>query len=205
MKQTLLLLIVLISFPVFLAAQSVEITPFGGYVFASRMQATNGYIRFRDNAQYGGMVSFAVSRVIDVDLIYNRSDTKAEVNVWEVPYKEVPLSVNYMQVGFTKNFRVKPSISPFFGLNLGACLMAPKEDYLDEWFFSFGFTFGSKFYLSKRIGLRIQGQGYIPVQGQGYYFFVGSGGTGGGIQVYSTMIQFGFTGGLIFRLGHIYE
>jgi hypothetical protein len=35
--------------------------------------------------------------------------------------------------------------------------------------------------------------------------FVGTGGSGGGVSFYSTMIQFGFTGGLIFRLGNIQE
>ena len=203
MKQYLFFLIALLFLPVFLEAQTVEITPFAGYVFAGRMEAANGYIRFRDNAQYGGMISIGVSRQTDIDLIYNRSDTKAEINIWDVAYKEIPLSINYMQIGFTQNFRVNPKLSPFVGFNIGACLMAPKEDYEDGWFFSVGMNAGVKYYFSKRVGLRVQGQFYIPVQSQGYYFFVSTSGTGGGVQLYSTMIQFGFTGGIIFRLGHI--
>jgi hypothetical protein len=203
MKQLLLLIISAFFFPVLLFAQRVELTPFGGYVFAGRMDASNGYIRFKDNAQYGGMLSIAVSRVMDIDLIYNRSDTKAEVNVYDYPYEEVPLSINYMQLGFTKNFRVNPTVSPFVGFNLGACLMAPKEKYMDAWFFSMGMDAGAKIYFSKRVGLRLQAQAYIPIEASGFTFFVGTGGAGGGVSVYSSLVQFGFTGGLIFRLGHI--
>lgn len=48
------------------------------------------------------------------------------------PSQDVPLSINYMQLGFTKNFRVNPTVSPFVGLNMGACLFYPKEDYTES-------------------------------------------------------------------------
>lgn len=203
MKKVILLFGGLLFLPFFIFAQRVELTPFGGYVFASKMYASNGNVRFLGNAQYGAILSVAVSRVCDVDLIYNRSDTKAEINVSDYPYKQVPLSINYMQIGFTKNFRVHPKVSPFVGFNLGACLMAPKEDYYDAWFFSMGLNAGAKIYLSNHFGLRLQAQGLFPVEGSGYSFFVGTGGTGGGVSLYSSMIQFGLTGSLIFRIGSV--
>jgi hypothetical protein len=207
MKKTIFALAVLVCLPFFLHAQSVELTPFGGYVFAGDMQGDYGDIRIDDNAQYGGMLSIAVSRVVDIDLIYNRSDTKAEITYLydynSLSYQEIPLSINYMHLGFTKNFRVNPTVSPFLGFNMGACMWAPKEDYADQWFFSVGINGGAKIYLSKRIGLRLQAQGYIPVQGTAFTMFVGTGGTSSGVAVYSTLFQFGFTGGLIFRLGKV--
>jgi hypothetical protein len=208
MRKLIFLVAVAFCLPFMSIAQKVEVTPFGGYVFGGTMYGDYGDVHINDNAQYGGMISIAVSRVMDVDLIYNRSDTKAQVNYFSVngytkPYVDVPLSINYMQLGFTKNFRVHPKVSPFLGFNLGACLFAPKEDYSDAWFFSMGFNGGAKFYLSNRFGLRIQAQGYIPVQGAGFAMFVGTGGTSTGVSVYSTLFQFGFTGGLIFRLGKI--
>jgi hypothetical protein len=208
MKKSILLMAVMISLPFIMIAQSVEVTPFGGYVFGGTLNGDYGEVYINDNAQYGGMISIAVSRVVDVDLIYNRSDTKADVSYYSYggsvkPSLDVPLSINYMQVGFTKNFRVNPTVSPFVGFNLGACLWAPKENYSDAWFFSMGMNAGAKIYFAKRLGLRLQAQGYIPVQGTGFYMFAGTGGASGGVSVYSTLFQFGFTGGLIFRLGHI--
>ena len=208
MKKSILLLAVMISLPFIMNSQTVEVTPFGGYVFGSTLNGDYGKVYVHDNAQYGGMISIAVSRVVDIDLIYNRSDTKADINYYTYggyakPSLDIPLSINYMQVGFTKNFRVNPTVSPFVGFNLGACLWAPKDNYSDAWFFSVGMNAGAKIYFAKRLGLRLQAQGYIPVQGAGVYMFAGTGGASGGVSVYSTMFQFGFTGGLIFRLGHI--
>ncbi len=208
MKKTIILLAVLIWLPFTFYAQSVEVTPFGGYVFGGTLNGDYGEVHIDDNAQYGGMISIAVSRVMDLDLIYNRSDTKAQVNYYNYggyvqPSLEIPLSINYMQIGATKNFRVSPVVSPFVGFNLGACAFAPKENYSDAWFFSVGFNAGAKIYFAKRIGLRLQAQGYIPVQGTAFSMFVGTGGTSAGVSVYSTLFQFGFTGGLIFRLGKI--
>lgn len=205
----------LLMAPFMIQAQGVELTGFGGYVFGSTLQASGGDVHFLGNAQYGGMLSIPVSRVVDVDLIYNRIDTKADVNVYGMynsyMYDEVPLSINYMHVGFTKNFRVKPVVSPFVSLNLGACMFYPKEDsskdftYQEAWFFSMGLDAGAKVYFSKRVGLRLQAQMLVPVQGAGFSMFVGSGGGGTGVSVYSTMVQFGFTGGLIFRMGKVQE
>lgn len=208
MKKYLLLVAVLICVPFILKSQGVEVTPFGGYVFPGTMNADGGDVYFRGNGQYGGMISIGVSRVIDVDLIYNRIDTKADINIYgwnnSYNYDVVPLSINYMHVGFTKNFRINPIVSPFIGFNLGASLFYPKVDnYQEAWFFSMGMSGGAKIYFSKRVGLRLQAQALAPIQGSAFYMFAGTGGGGGGVSVYSTLVQFGFTGGLIFRLGYI--
>jgi len=208
MKKSIFLLAIFFCLTFIMYAQKVEVTPFGGYVFGGTMNGDYGDVYLNGNAQYGGMISIAISRVVDVDLIYNRSDTKAQVNYYSVngyikPTLDIPISINYMQIGFTKNFRVNPTVSPFVGLNLGACLFYPKEDYSDAWFFSVGINAGAKIYFSKRVGLRLQAQGYVPVQGTGFYIFAGTGGASSGVSVYSTLFQFGFTGGLIFRLGKV--
>lgn len=200
-----LLFLSLLLLPISLFAQKVEITPFGGYVFPARMNGSGGYVRFQGNAQYGGMISIAVSLVMDIDLIYTRSDTKAEINYYLWPYEEVPLSINYIHGGFTKNFRINPTISSFVGFNLGACLIAPKQEYNDVWFFSLGMNAGAKVYVGKRIGFKFQGQLFFPIQDSGFTFFAGSGGAGGGVSLYGTMVQAGLSGGLILRLGNIPE
>jgi hypothetical protein len=205
MKKSIYILALLLCLPFIITAQGVEITPFGGYVFGGTLHGNYGDVHINDNAQYGGMISIGISPSMDVDLLYNRSDTKAEVTYFtpynNMSYQEIPLSINYMHVGFTKNFRINSTVSPFFGFNLGACLFAPKEDYSDQWFFSTGLNAGAKIYFGKRIGLRLQAQGMVPWQGTGFSMFVGTGGSGGSVSVYSTLFQFGFTGGLIFRLG----
>ena len=205
MKKLFLLVSILMILPFIVHAQSVEITPIGGYIFPSTMSGGGDNIHFNGAAQYGGIISIAASRVMDIELIYNRSDTKANVNsyYWNRFVTNVPVSINYMQIGFTKNFRVNPMVSPFLGFNLGGVLFYPKTDASEAWFFSAGMSGGAKVYFSKRVGLRLQAQMFLPIQGAGFYMFGGSGGAGGGVSVYSSMVQFGFTGGLVFRLGHV--
>lgn len=194
--------------PICTSAQKAEITPFGGYVFPGTMNANGGEVRFLGNAWYGGMVNIGVSRVFDADLIYTRIDTKADINIYHPVYGndwDVPLSINYFHVGFTKKFPVHPVFIPFTGMNIGTCLMAPKEKYREEWFLSLGIHAGAKAYVSNRVGFRLEGRLMVPIQGSGFNFFAGSGGSGGGVSVYSTMVQFGLDGGLVFRLGKIPE
>ena len=203
MKKIYVGILFLLLFPFGSYAQTVEISGFGGYMFASRMNGSGGYLRFHDNALYGGQLSVGVSRVMDIDLIYTRTDTRAESYFAYWDYESVPLSVNYIMGGFTKNFRVNPTVVPFFGMSLGACVMAPKEKYEDVWFFAAGMTGGAKLFVGKRFGFRVQGQLLMPVQGSGFTMFVGSGGPSGGISLYGSMLQFGISGGVILRLGNV--
>jgi hypothetical protein len=202
MRKIFFFIAMLLMAPFFMQAQHVEITPFGGYVFPVTWHASNGSIYFNGNAQYGGMIGVGISRSVDVELMYNRIDTKAYPSMVGYSFDEVPLSVNYFMGGFVKNFRVNDIVSPYLGFNLGACLMDPKlDDYYSYWFFSFGAEGGVKIYFSKYVGLRLQAQMLVPVQGGGFYFYGGSGYGGTAVTVSSTLVDFGFTGGLIFRIG----
>lgn len=204
MKKIFLLVCLVMITQAYTRAQHFEITPFGGYVFPSTWHASSGSLYFNGNAQYGGMLSLGASRVMDFDLIYNRIDTKADVTGYYAS-DQVPVSMNYWMLGGTKNFRVSQVVSPFIGFNLGGCVMSPKAtdkyDYsnYNYWFFAMGADAGVKIYFSKVLGIRLQGQILIPVQSAGFYF------SGGGSSVYltSTLVQGGFTGGLIFRIGEI--
>jgi len=205
MKKRSLLIAITILLPFCLMAQTVEVTPFGGYVFGSTWNGSSGSVHFDGNAQYGGQISVGISRVVDVDFIYNRCDTKAQSSLVGFVVREVPISINYMQIGFTKNFRINPVVSPYFGMNLGAVEFYPKSgSYNDAWFFTVGLNGGAKIYFSKRVGLKLQAQMFLPVEGAGFSVYFGGGGPSTGVSLYSTMVQFGFTGGLIFRLGHVY-
>jgi hypothetical protein len=205
MKKLFTFLAVAILAPIVAISQhTVEITPFAGYVFGSYWYGSGGNFHVDGSAQYGGQISFGISRVVDIDLIYNRADTKAQINYNDYSISESAISVNYMMVGFTKNFRVSPLVSPFLGMNFGAVEFYPKDgQYNDAWFFAMGALGGAKIYFSKHVGLKLQAQLYFPVQGAGYTIYLGPYGPSSGMGLYSSMVQFGFTGGLVFRLGHV--
>ena len=203
MKKLYFTIIMLVCSSSLIQAQSIEITPFGGYVFPVTWSGYDGSIYFNGNAQYGGIFTVATSRAVDVEFMYNRIDTRADVSSsYNFYYNEFDVSQNYYMIGGTKNFRVNEMISPYLGLKLGGVYMVPKEtDFYSYWFFAMGFDGGVKVYLNKIIGLRFQAQMLMPIQGGGLSFYYGTGGGGSSAYVSSTMIDFGFTGGLIFRIG----
>lgn len=207
MKKIFLVMLMFTGLHAFSQVRSFEITPFGGYVFPARWNAANGSLYFQGNAQYGGIFSVGISRVVDVSFIYNRIDTKVtpETYVFPYTYDDVSISENYYMIGFTKNFRVNEIVSPFASFNLGGCYLAPKgSGYYNYWFFSVGADAGVKVYFSKYVGIRLQAQLMMPVQYGGFSFYYGPGGGGSTVYMNSTLLDFGFTGGLIFRLGKGY-
>jgi hypothetical protein len=205
MKKIVFLFLMLVMGPLMLRAQNIEITPFGGYVFPARWNASNGSLYLDGNAQYGGMISIGMSRVVDVEFMYNRIDTKATPEVIGYNIDNIPLSQNYYMIGINKNFRVNEIVAPYAGMSLGGVYFAPKESgYYNYWFFAMGLDAGVKVYFSKVVGLRLQAQLLMPIQGGGFSFYYGSGGGGSNVYVTSTLFDFGFTGGLIFRLGKGY-
>jgi hypothetical protein len=201
MKKLFIIFLMLVVSQLFVQAQTVEITPFGGYVFPARWNAANGSLYFDGNAMYGGSISLGVSRVMDVDFTYTRIDTKVTAESYGYgAFNEVGVSENFYMLGFTKNFRVNETVSPFIGFNLGGVYMSPKESgYYDYWFFALGLDGGVKVYFSKHVGFMAPMQLNMPVQYGGFTFYYG----GTGVYVNSTLLDFGFTGGLVFRLGRV--
>jgi hypothetical protein len=205
MKKLLLLFVLLfIAGLSGLMAQTVELTGFGGYVFPARWSSSYGSLYFNGNAMYGGSLNVGVSRVVDVGFSYTRIDTQVEPEVVgsDYSFSNYQVSENFYMLGVTKNFRINKVASPFVRLNLGGVYLSPKESqYYSYWFFAMGADAGVKVYFSKVIGLMVQAQLMMPVQYGGFYFYGGTGGGGSGVYMSGTLVDFGFTGGLIFRIG----
>jgi hypothetical protein len=211
MKKTLIpLMIAVISiFYSFGAkAQGWEITPIVGYTFADKFDVSDGYGRIGDGLNYGIILSKSLNPHYNIEFFYSRQEAKGEFTFYDyytgIQYSdyEIPLSVNYFQIGGCRTMPLGSSgkVEGFGGINLGAVLISPK-DYDDAWRFAFGLKLGTKFWLSDLIGIRLQGNLNMPIQGAGVGIYAGSGGVSTGVSTFTTITQFGFTGGLIFRLG----
>lgn len=187
-----------------LVAQRNEICLFGGYTFPVRASIYQGSAYVVGSANYGLMVDIGLPLLYDFEVMYKRMDTRVTLRTTSTPYDNLPVSINYLQFGGLKAFDVGPdAVRPFVGLNLGLAAFAPKRDYYDVWFFSVGASLGSKFYVNDFLGFRVQASLDMPIQGVGADFIIGPGGSGGGLDLYTTIVQFQFNGGLLFRFGGI--
>jgi len=183
-------------------AQSVELTPFGGYTLRSTFDVPGGQMRVFGGATYGGILTYNINPRYGIEFMYSRQETEADSRSIYLDDLGVPVNVIYAMVGGLKQFPVSEQVIPFVGVNLGAAGLVPQVRRYDEgWRFAVGLKAGSKFMLSEIVGIRIQAAANMPVQGFGSSFYFGTGGAGVGVGTYSSIFQFSFTGGLVFHFG----
>jgi hypothetical protein len=190
----------------------IEICLFGGYIFSSKMDVIQesaspilNSANFTGNLQYGLEIGLGVSKNIDIIIQYRRLSTVVDVNT---PIQEkagsVTMNQNYMLIGTNFNFRVSKLISPYTGISLGSLNMVPTDDYFRTvWYFIIGAQAGTKFYLSKRIGLRIQAEVFYQVHPiKASFLYSDDVYKNIPVDAMSNMLQVGISAGFILRLGN---
>lgn len=179
----------------------MSLTIFGGYTFQDRVDFSNAYGYVRANAHYGGSLEFFFNRMRALELVYQRMDTKAPAYSGYTGLQLNPESdkaaLNYIMIGGVNYIPVSPIVKPYGGLDLGVCVLTNKEDYTATKF-AVGGKIGVKIQAAQHVGIKLQAQLLSVVQGVGGGFYVGTGGATYGVSTYSTLLQFGFTGGLAF-------
>jgi hypothetical protein len=112
------------------------------------------------------------------------------------------MNQNYILFGTNYNFRINKTISPYAGISLGSLNLVPADNYFrDVWYFALGTQGGVKFYVSKRIGLRLQADLCYSVHAIKATFLYSDDVTHNvPVDAVSNMLQVGFSGGLIIRL-----
>jgi hypothetical protein len=187
----------------------IEICLFGGYTLPSQMdvQQTGTTLldaaKFNGNAQYGLEISVGVTKNVDFNVQYRRLVTQVDVNTpIQKQAGSLRMNQNYMLLGTNYNFRVNKTISPYAGISLGGLNLVPGDTYFRSvWFFALGAQGGVKFYVSKRIGFRVQADLCYSVHAVKASFLYSDDVTHNvPVDAMSNMLQVGLTGGLIIRL-----
>ncbi|MBL7965131.1 MAG: hypothetical protein JNM31_14955 [Flavobacteriales bacterium] len=186
-------------------AQNVRLNAYGGYTFQDRfpMGGTyNGFNysegRLEDGAHYGASIEFDIRPRKALEISYQNQMTNAYLSgtfpVEKGPYN---VSLNYIMLGGVGYAPFSQKVSGFGGLMLGCAYMTGSSSATK---FAWGGRLGLKIDFSERVGLKLGAQLLSPVQGAGGGLYFGTGGAGAGVSTYSTIYQFGFTGGLVFTL-----
>lgn len=187
-----------------LSAQTIELIPMGGYTFRNRVPITGGELQFSDGATFGGALRFEVRNDNYVELFYSYQETfiTAQSIYFTEPYNSAG-AFNYIMIGSTQKVPLQDAIEAYGGLKLGAGWLTAEQSTADEVRFSVGATAGLDFFLSETIGIQIGMHLLFPISGVGATFgWSSGGGTGVGVTGWSPIVQFGFDGGLVFRLGN---
>lgn len=115
---------------------------------------------------------------------------------------DVRTRVHYAMIGGNRLFPTSENLTFFAGMKMGTGTLAfPDREYRNITKFTFGFQGGLKYFATERIGIRMQANLMMPVvSAGGSLWWSPGGGTAVGVSTWSPIVQFGFTGGIIFRL-----
>ena len=187
------------------AFAQAEIFGFGGYQVASDVAVSQGDLNVYSNPNYGAGISFEVERGLQAELFWIGQQTTMELKRYNGLTEPLfDIGIHYFQAGAVYEFRQnsKQKAFAFTSFSLGATLFSPVEvDYSEEWRFSLTFGVGGKFYLSDKVGIRLQTRLLLPLNFNSAGMWCGSGGCSVGVGAWATFVQADFTGGIFVRLG----
>jgi hypothetical protein len=203
MKKIILICFLLFTVAISSQAQSIEINPFAGYNFGDKFYIYGGNARIGDGFTYGGTLTLVAGEYNAIELTYMRTDmtVNAYSNYLGFDISD-PSSSNYIVIGGSRLFPVTDKLIPYAGANIGLGIFASRNDtYSSVEKLAVGLDAGLKLFLTDKVGLRLQSNLYFPVTnvGAGLWWSSG-GGTSVGASGSVPFVQFGFTGGLIFKI-----
>lgn len=188
-----------------LTAQSLEITPITGYTFDHSFNISGGRARLGGGQSFGGVLGIQLSKNLEVETLYSfqsgSSTAKSGLIQREV---RTNTNANYILIGANKLFPASSQLTLFTGAKLGAAILGfPDNDFSDISRFAIGLNGGMKYFVNDNIGIRVQANLMMPISNIGANLWWSPGaGTSVGLSGWSSVIQFGFNGGLVFRISN---
>jgi hypothetical protein len=181
-------------------SQHLSINAFGGYTFRDRVNFTSAYAYLNGGGMWGASVEGVNARGMGVELLYQYQSTA--VPVYSYPLNNQLASnngtvVSYLLLNFEQYLLNNPKIQPYGGLGLGAGFYkGTTQGSTSGTKFAWDIKAGVKFKASNSVGIKIGAQLLSSAQATGNSFYYGYVYTN-----YATILQFGFTGGLVFDFG----
>jgi hypothetical protein len=183
-------------------AQTFEITPFSGYTFPSSFDITGGKAIIEGNANWGLSVGYITPNdLTEFEVSYTYFGTNANASsVYLVEDENSKASLNFYMLGVNRLLTVSDKVTLFGGLKLGASnLSFPDGNNPSSTKFTVGVQAGMRYYVSDRVGFRVQGNLLMPIVNEGGSLWW-SPSSGTSISGWSPIVPFSLNGGVIFRI-----
>jgi opacity protein-like surface antigen len=213
-KSLLVLFLAVISSAVM--AQELRLNTYGGYVFDDGVDSYFSSSSFYDGTIKGGFrwgagLEYHIPAKAAIEIQYLRQDTNAPVIYQDGGYlggqlqnTNFDLAINWIMLNGTRYFPVNETVEPFMGAGIGMGIFAldnpDNGNSNNATKFAWNLRGGTNLWISENVALRVQASLFSAVQSVGGGLYFGTGGAGAGLSTYSTMYQFGFDGGLVFRI-----
>jgi hypothetical protein len=216
MKKLIFASLLLVFASVEVSAQDIRVNGYAGYVFDDAVDSyysNNAYFDGKINGgfRWGVGLEYMIRPEYGVELSYLRQDTKAPITylnsgLLRPEFSEFDVALNWIMLGGNRYLR-KPGgrAEGFFGASLGVAIINAdnpnngNENSATK--FAWGIKGGVNLWATETVGIKLQADLMSAVQAVGGGFYIGTGGAGAGLSSYSSLLQFGLGGGLVFKLG----
>ena len=181
-------------------SQHLSFNAYGGYSFRDRVNFSSAYAYLNAAGMFGASVEGVNAQGTALELLYQYQ--KTDIPVYNYPTNNQLASnngtvVSYLLLNFEQYLLNNPKIQPYGGLGLGAAFYKGSEPGTSsETKFAWDIKAGVKFKVSSSVGIKIGAQLLSSAQATGNAFYYGYVYT-----TYASILQFGFTGGLVFDFG----
>jgi len=192
-------------------AQNVRLNGYAAYVFDDNVDSyydPNNYYDGQINGgfQWGAGLEYMVSPSKGIEIKYLRRDCTAPMEYYKngIQYKTFDVAINHILLGGSNYFQTGGKVEPYAGAALGMSIITLKNVESGDnqsTKFAWGVKLGTNIWATDKVGIKLQADLISVVQSAGGSFYFGTGGSGAGIGMYSTMYQWVLGGGLTFKLG----
>ncbi len=193
-------------------AQGLRLNGYVNYVFDDKFDnyySNTSYMQgtIKGGLQWGVGLEYQPSYDYGIELLYFRQDTEAPIRYYRGGDRDrtVDLGINYIMLGGVRYAELNERIEGYGGLMAGMVIYDNKAPVSGEpnsvTKFAWGFRLGANIWATERVGLKVQTHLLSAVQAFGGSFYFGTGGSGAGVNTYSTLYQFSLGGGLVVKLG----
>ncbi len=206
--KKLVLFISVLFIGVAASAQTFDFSPFCGWQMNGSVSFYQGELKTNDNPVYGGTLDILTHKSSGIRIMYSRTETKSYFRPYYSygdSYLEYGNGINitneYYQIGGIHAIPGK-KIEPYGVFTVGATRFFGSEHSGsdDKWFAAFTLGAGAKIFITKQIGLKLEGAFMAPMDFGGLGFAFGSGGSGLYVENSIPILQGNFNIGLIFRI-----
>jgi hypothetical protein len=210
------LLSIIIFFASTAFTQEIRLNVYGNYVFDDKVEfysTSTNYFEgtIQGGLLWGGGLEFKLNDFYAIELLYMRQDTKAPVQFYDINsfserYATLDVGISWIMAGGMRaQTPNNKKVEPYGGALLGVALINaenPDQDVTaSATKFAWGLRLGCNFWLTEKLGIKIQAQLLSAVQAAGGSLYFGTGGSGTSVTGYSSMVQFALGGGLAYKFG----
>jgi hypothetical protein len=194
-------------------AQEFRLNAYSSYVFDNSVSSYYSSTSYFDGKIKGGFrwgvgTEYLVHPGLGIELKYLQQNTSAPVTYYDyranrVRDADLDFNESFIMLG-ANGYKRQNNFEPYAGMHMGVALLNAKNtesggEDLSATKFAWDIHLGTNIFFSEKVGIKLQADLVSAVQGVGGGLYFGTGGVSTGVSSYSTMLQFGLGGGLVFR------